>query len=144
VHCIRWRSALTAVAAASLLSSCGGTITDSYTIEHQPAVAEPVRGTDHVRVTVEKEAVERLRIQTSRVEKAPGGLVVPSAAVFVDPEGQWWVYTSPERFVYQRQRVAVVREDGGQAFLSRGPSVGSEVVTRGAPELYGVEDESGH
>ena len=144
MHGVRLGLAVAAVVAASLFSSCGGTITDSYTIEHQPAVAEPVPGSDHARVTVEQDAVERLRIRTTQVEKAVGGLVVPSAAVFVDPEGQWWVYTSPERFVYERHEVFVEREDGGNAFLSRGPSVGSKVVTRGAPELYGVEDESGH
>lgn len=140
----RWGSAFAALVAASLLASCGGAVTDSYTIEHQPAVAEPIAGSDHVRVTVEQAAVERLGIRTARVVRAAGGLVVPSAAVFVDPEGTWWVYTNPKPFEFVRQEISVEREDDGKAFLSSGPPVGSRVVTRGAPELYGVEDESGH
>ena len=141
---IRWGSRMAAVALAALLSSCGGTVADSYTIEHQPAFAEPIAGTDRVRVTVEQEAVERLRIRTAPVAKTPRGLVVPSAAIFVDPEGEWWVYTNPEPNVFVRQEIALERENNGRAFLSAGPLAGTEVVTQGAPELYGVEDESGH
>jgi hypothetical protein len=133
-----------AVALASLLSSCGGTVADSYTIEHQPAFAEPIAGTDRVRVTVEREAVERLRIRTEPVVKGKQGLVVPSAAIFVDTEGEWWVYTNPKPNVFVRQEIALEREAGGRAFVSDGPPVGTKVVTQGAPELYGVEDESGH
>lgn len=135
---------MAAVVLASLLSSCGGTVEDSYTIEHQPAFAEPIAGTHRVRVTVEKEAVERLQLRTAPVEKGKSGLVVPSAAIFVDPEGHWWVYTNPEANVFVRQEISLKREDDGQAFLSDGPRVGTQVVTQGAPELYGVEDESGH
>jgi hypothetical protein len=140
----RWGSALVALVATSLLASCGGAVTDSYTIEHQPAVAETIPGSDQVRVTVEQAAAERLRIRTAPVTRATGGLVVPSAAVFVDPEGAWWVYTNPKPFVFVREEISVKREDDGKAYLSSGPPVGSKVVTRGAPELYGVENESGH
>lgn len=139
-----WASIMAAFMAAPLLSACGGAVADAYTIEHQPAFAEPIPGTHRSRVTVEEEAVSRLKIRTSRVDKAASGLVVPSAAIFVDPEGQWWVYTNPEPFVFVREKIVLDREDGGIAFLSAGPPVGTKVVTRGAPELYGVEEESGH
>ena len=144
MHGIRWGVPVAAVALASLLSSCGGTVADTYTIEHQPAFAEPIAGTHRVRVTVEQEAVERLRIRTAPVENGKQGLVVPSAAIFVDPEGDWWVYTNPKPNVFVRQEISLKREGDGRAFLSEGPPAGTKVVTQGAPELYGVEDESGH
>ena len=144
MHGIRCGVPLAAVVLTSLLSSCGGTVEDTYTIEHQPAFAEPIAGTHRVRVTVEQEAVERLRIRTEPVAKGKQGPIVPSAAIFVDTEGDWWVYTNPEPNVYVRREIAVEREDAGRAFLSEGPAVGTKVVTQGAPELYGVEDESGH
>ena len=84
-------------------------------------------------------AAERLNIQTTTVESAGNGLVVPSAAVIIDPQGIYWVYTSPEPLVFIRHELQAVREEGQQAFFAAGPTTGTSVVTIGVPELYGAE-----
>ncbi len=64
---------------------------------------------------------------------------VPSSAVLRDLTGQAWVYvqTAPQQFL--RQRVDVSRIEADSAVLSRGPDIGTLVVSVGAPELQAVE-----
>jgi hypothetical protein len=120
-------------------------VADAYTIDHEPAHVEPIPGNDHVkRITLEEPAAKRLAIQTTPVRKAGNRLVVPSSAVFVDPEGHWWVYTSLEPLVFVRHQVGLDRQEGGRAYLRTGPAVGTKVVTVGVPELSGIEDGVGH
>ncbi|MBQ1561798.1 MULTISPECIES: efflux RND transporter periplasmic adaptor subunit [Alphaproteobacteria] len=72
------------------------------------------------------------------------GLSVPSAAILRDVYGGEWVYqrTAPNTFV--RQRVEVASENDGRALLSRGLTVGAQVVTGGAAELFGTEFGAAH
>ena len=141
---MRLRPAFLVAPIAFLLSSCGGAIADAYTIEHQPAHVETVAGSDKVRVTMEEQAAQRLSVKTTAVTQRGDELVVPSSAIFVSPEGAWSVYTSPEPLVFERHEITVTREEGGMAYLSSGPSAGTQVVTVGVPQIYGVEDEVGH
>jgi Cu/Ag efflux pump CusA len=127
-----------------LLSSCGGTVEDAYTIGHEPAMVESIGAGNQVRITLEDQAAQRLEIDTAPVLQGPTGLTVPSSAVFVDPEGHWWVYTNPEPLVFIRQEIELDREDGGVAYLSSGPLARTEVVTVGVPELYGLEESVAH
>jgi Cu/Ag efflux pump CusA len=136
--------ALVLSCAALLLSSCGGATSDEYTVEHEPATVEPIAGADHVRVTLEARAAQRLAIRTTPVRETANGLVVPSSAVFVDPKGAWWVYTNPEPRVFVREEVRLQREEGDLKYLSRGPPAGTKVATVGVPELYGIEEGVSH
>jgi hypothetical protein len=144
MHRIRPAMAALPLIPTLLLSSCAGAVADKYTIEHEPASVEHIDGTDRVQVTLTERAAQRLAIDTTPVAQTANGLVVPSSAVFVDPEGRWWVYTNPEPLVFSRHEIALAREAGGRAFLSSGPPAGTKVVTVGVPELYGVEEEIGH
>jgi hypothetical protein len=136
--------AATAAAAALLLTSCAGAVSDEYVIENDPGSVEHVEGSDLGRVTLTGAAARRLGIQTAEVTRSRGRLVVPAEAVLVDPDGNWWVYTSPRPRQYIRHAVDIVRETDGRAVLSEGPAVGTEVVTVGVAEVYGVEFEVGH
>ena len=129
---------LIVVALASVaLGACGG---GSETAKKEdPVVVEPIDGTDLGRLTLTASASERLNIQTTTVESAGDGLVVPSAAVIIDPAGVYWVYTNPEPLVFIRHELQAVREEGQQAFFVAGPATGTSVVTIGVPELYGAE-----
>ena len=129
---------------ALLVCSCGGAVVDSYAIEHEPAVVESIDGSDQVRIILEEQAARRLEIDTTPVEQNATGLAVPSSAVFVDPNGTWWVYTNPEPLVFVRHEIGIEREEAGIAHLSTGPQAGTEVVTVGVPELYGLEDTASH
>jgi hypothetical protein len=145
---LRWtrlpRAALPVIAIL-LLASCAGAVADEYTIEHEPAHVEKVAGSDHLqRITLEERAAQRLAIQTTEVRKAARQLVVPSSAVFLDTQGDRWVYTNPEPLVFVRHEIGLDREAGGRAYLSSGPPAGTRVVTVGVPELSGIEDGVGH
>lgn len=140
----RKRVVATALAAVVLVSSCGGAVTDKYAVGHEPAHVEEVAGGGHPRIVLEEAAVKRLAIETVPVVKSANLLVVPSAAVFVDPKGHWWVYTNPEPRVFVRHEIKIQRQAADLAYLLSGPAVGTKVATVGVPSLYGVEEEIGH
>jgi hypothetical protein len=129
---------------AMLATACGGTIADKYVIEGEPAHAEPIAGTDQVKVTMTEQAARRIGLETAVVQKTAKGLAVPASATFVDPEGHWWVYTNPNPFVYVRQGITVQREEGDLRYYTSGPAAGTKVVTVGVQEIHGVEDAVGH
>jgi hypothetical protein len=130
--------------AAPLLVSCAGPVSDAYVIENDPGHVEFIEGSDRGIVTLTEQAARRLEIQTTTVTTSPRGLVVPATAVFVDPEGDWWVYTAPEPNTFVRQGIKVKQNNGVRVLLWTGPRTGTEIVTVGVAELYGVETEIGH
>lgn len=129
--------------AALLLGACGEAPSDEHEID-DPVTLQEVEGTELSSVTLTQQAAERLGIQTAPVESSAEGTVVPSAAVLVDPNGDFWVYTSPEPLVFVRHAISIDHEEGDQAFLSDGPPAGTQVVTVGVSEVYGSEYEVGH
>ena len=122
-----------------LLGACSEAVFDTHVNENEPGSVEPIEGTDLGRVTLTEDAIERVGVRTGKVTKSAKGLVVSSAAVFVDTEGAWWVYTNPTPQVYVRHEIDIAREANGKAFLASGPAAGTAVVTVGVPEIYGVE-----
>lgn len=127
-----------------LLASCAGATSDEYVIENDPGSVEHVEGSDLGRVTLTDGAAGRLELRTTEVVRQGRHLAVPDKAVFVDPEGAWWVYTNPEPGVYVRHEIAMARQRNGLVLFSSGPAVGTDVVTVGVAELYGIEAEVGH
>ncbi|MCY1043620.1 efflux RND transporter periplasmic adaptor subunit [Corallococcus sp. bb12-1] len=71
-------------------------------------------------------------------------LAVPASAVVYDALGGGWVYVRQAEHVYARRRVDVLRQEGGDVLLERGPPEGTSVVTSGAVELFGTEFGAGH
>ncbi len=69
--------------------------------------------------------------------------VVPSASIIYDIYGGAWVYAVTGEREYTRQRVAVMWVEGNDAILQAGPSMGAEVVSAGAAELFGTEFGAG-
>jgi hypothetical protein len=128
---------------AVLLSACGQAVSDEEVID-EPAIIEPVEGTEVARVALTARGAERLGIRTAPVEEAGNRMVVPSAAVLVDPNGDFWVYTSPKPLHFLRREISIVHEAGERTFLAAGPSPGTNVVTVGVAELYGAESGIGH
>lgn len=128
--------------AALILTSCGGAVSDEYEIE-QPYTLEPIEGEDVLRLTLTEPAVEHIGIETVAVETSGSKLVVPYDAVYIDSHGDFWVYTNPEPLVFVRAPIDIARETSTEAILADGPPAGTQVVTVGAPELYGTETEFG-
>lgn len=135
-----WLATMLALLAIPLLATaCGGTSAEEASAE--PAVAEQVPGTDIIRVKLTADAAERLGVKTVPVRSDPASsrAEIPYAAVLYDPDGSTWTYASPARLVFQRKDITVARIRGDAAVLSRGPRVGTVVVTAGATEIWGVE-----
>lgn len=65
--------------------------------------------------------------------------VVPYGALHYDGKGEAWVYVNTAPLTFERRRVTVERVVGDLAVLSDGPETGTEVVTVGAPLLFGAE-----
>ncbi|MFE8596947.1 efflux RND transporter periplasmic adaptor subunit [Archangium violaceum] len=71
-------------------------------------------------------------------------LSVPSSAIVHDALGGAWVYVREQEHVYARRRVDVLRAEGSELLLERGPPEGARVVATGAAELFGTEFGAGH
>lgn len=113
--------------------------------EAGPAKVEHLKGDEPTRVTLTEEAAKRIDVQTAKVEdmtmNGTRRLVIPYAAILYDTNGDTWIYTNPEPFVFVRHRIVVDYIEDELAVLSDGPTPGIAVVTVGATELYGAELE---
>jgi multidrug efflux pump subunit AcrA (membrane-fusion protein) len=113
--------------------------------EEKPVQLEPITGTDLNRITLTEKAAERLGLETVTVvtKQVDGAerLIIPYAALLYDPSGQAWVYVNDGPLVFVRQTITVDSIDGDQVILSEGPQAGTNVVTLGATELFGSEEE---
>ena len=100
---------------------------------------EEIKGSDLSRVVLKEDAARRIGLDTVPTTSRGGGTVVPESAIWVDVNGDEWVYTNPETLVFVRAQVVVSRYDDGLAYLSDGPAPGTEVASVGVPELIGSE-----
>jgi hypothetical protein len=82
---------------------------------------------------------QRVWVQLSLLGSGTSQKIVPYAAVIYDVKGATWVYTNPEPLAFVRQSISVDYIKGDLAFLTEGPSAGTNVVTVGGAELYGAE-----
>jgi hypothetical protein len=141
----RWTVMLILIIAALLVAACSQSAPEATSEEGGPAQVEHLEGANPSRIVLTEEAAQRLDIQTApiREEQVSGTqrLVMPYAAVLYDPEGNTWTYTNSEPLTFVRQPINVDRIEGDMAVLTDGPASGTEVVTVGAAELYGSEEE---
>jgi hypothetical protein len=110
----------------------------------EPAKTSAVEGSDFKRITLTRTAADRLDIHTVQLHQEPSGkLVAPYASVLYDLAGKAWVYTNPEPLTYLRHGIVIDFIKGEEAYLKDGPSAGTQVVTVGVPELFGIENGVG-
>jgi len=127
-----------------VLVSGGCASTEETATEENPAVVEPIPGSDRSQVTLTEEGAGRVGIKTAAVRSpaagTPGGQsVIALEAVMYDQDGKTWTYTNPTPLTFVPQEVVIARIDGDTAILTSGPPPGTEVVTVGAAELLGAE-----
>ena len=109
-----------------------------------PAELLPVEGSEIQQVRLTAKAIERLDLQTAPVTERDGIKVVPYEAIVYDASGETYVYATTAPRTYMRSLVTVYTISGDQALLGEGPDAGTEVVTIGTAELFGVEKEIGY
>lgn len=85
------------------------------------------------------ELSNRMRVELPLAGSDEKQKVVPYSAVYYDAKGGAWTYVNGKPQTYERQKIVVNRIVGDVAVLSEGPPVGTQVVTAGAPLLYGTE-----
>jgi hypothetical protein len=109
---------------------------------YEPAKLSAVGGNEDAKlVTFTAEGARRVGVQTGEIERSGTRLVAPYAALIYDEEGAPYVYTVIPPRSYLRAAVEVERIDGGRVLLADGPRAGTKVVTEGATEVYGAEEE---
>lgn len=127
------------------LSAAGCAATGAAETELKgPAELLPVEGSDIPEVRLTERAIERIDLQTASVTEREGSKVVPYEAIVYDASGETYVYATTAARTYMRSPVTVFVIDGEDAVLTDGPDVGTEVVTIGTAELFGVEKEIGY
>lgn len=129
--------------AVALLAACN---TEEGSTKEEPAHIEKVEGSEFNSVTLTQKAAERLDIQSEpvREEDVDGemDLVIPYSAIIYGLNGETWAYVrnpGEGSLTFVRHPITVDQIEGGLAFLSDGPPVGTEVVTIGAALLYGAD-----
>jgi hypothetical protein len=140
------RFALAALAAVSLGVAGCSEGSESSSDGDPAATTKEVKapdGTELVQVTLAEGSAEQLGIRFVPIAQEGGDLVVPLGALVYSPDGGEWVYTEVKPRSFLRQRVTVREVVDGRVLLSAGPEPGTEVVTRGTIELYGVEEGIG-
>lgn len=124
---------------ATLSASCSSSSDYVYV---EPATVQEVND-DLSQVQLTEAAATRTGIETAPVRQEPidgvERLVIPYSAVMYHFDGTTWTYTSPSELTYLRTAIEIESIDGDRAILTSGPPEGTEVVTVGAAELYGVE-----
>jgi hypothetical protein len=137
------------VAAGPLVGGCQKPDGSQAHQEH-PAKVEHIEGSAISKITLTARAIERLDVQTGAVteEKSPRAetpqKAIPHSALWYDPQGNTWVYTSPEDRVFVRAAVMVDHIINDVAYLTDGPEIGTSIATVAVAELYGTEFEVGH
>ena len=139
-HPGRWVAAL-ALAALSV-TACAKTGGEEEQ-SNRGATLDSVPGSDVGAVTLTDIAEQRIDLKTVALEQAANGMQIPYAALLYDPDGKTWTFVKIGDHTFQRQAVTVDHIAGDTAFLTDGPTAGSEVVVIGAAELYGVEEGVG-
>jgi hypothetical protein len=140
----RWIIALV-MAACLPLAACKKAEVAEEELE-SPAKVEHPNGEDApAKITLDKEAAERIDLQTASVEEADANgakqIIMPYAALLYDKEGETWAYVNLEPETYMREKLKVDHIEGDKVVLAEGPKPGAKVVTTGAAELYGSEEE---
>jgi hypothetical protein len=130
---------LALITAAVALSACGTPAKEEG--GEEAATVAPIKGTDTNLVTLKKEASETLGIKTTAITKEGQHEVLPVAALVYAADGHTFTYASPRPNQYVRAAITVDRIDGGKVILKKGPPAGTNVVTVGSQELFGLENE---
>lgn len=121
------------------MPACKATDESSASSGYEPFELEEIEGSDALKVILNELAAQRIQLATEPIARSGHRLVVPESAIWIDVEGQEWVYTNPEPLTFVRAAVEVDRYEDGRAFLTDGPPTGTEVVSVGVAELIGSE-----
>ena len=125
------------VATVSFTACSNATTEDGAT--NDAATVDDIQGSVLKRITLTKEAADRIDLKTELVKKGSTGLEIPYGAVLYDPDGKTWAFANVKGLTFERKAITVAKIVGNTASLTEGPAEGTKVVTLGAVQLYGAE-----
>lgn len=142
----RWVTALLLLGGLAV-AGCSRSPAATQAAAEEPARLVAVAGTDAKKMVLTEQAVTRLGLRTALVGqrtvstagRAVSRTTVPYSALVYDTRGRTWVYEMVEPQAYLRKKIDVETVDGETVIMTRGPAVGSPVVTVGAAMLYSAE-----
>ncbi len=120
-------------------------------VTKEAATIIAISGSDLKQITLTAEAYDRLGIQTAAVRdiniasKSGNTIIhadiktVPYSSVIYDLDGKTWLYVQSKPLLFTRSPIKINYIEGPSAVVSEGPLTGTNVVTVGVPELYGIE-----
>jgi hypothetical protein len=127
---------IAAILAACTVAGCGGggatTVPPASRIEALP-------GSSAGKIVLSATGAQRIGIETAPASRAGASILIPYSALVYDPSGNAYVFTSIAPLTYTEVPVTVDHIDGNEAYLTKGPTRGAQVVTVGAEELLGVQ-----
>jgi hypothetical protein len=144
----RWFIVILAIMISLTFWACQNHDEQHHT-EH-PANVEKIEGSELSRITLSEKAVERLDLKTDTVREVQvkrsnkPRKVVPYSSLIYDPQGNTWIYTSPQTRTFIRHKVDVDYIEDDLVVLNDGPSLGTVVASVAVAELYGTEFGVGH
>lgn len=134
-----WVAVLLALAVIPL-AGCNRAEEEAAASGPEPAKVEPVEGSEDLHlVTLTSDAAKRIDVQTTEVRSRGGRTIVPYSAIVYETNGDTFVYTNPEGLSFVREQITVRTIEGDEVIVSKGPAVGTKVVTVGVAELFGAE-----
>ncbi|MBV8954632.1 MAG: hypothetical protein JO179_10870 [Solirubrobacterales bacterium] len=132
-----WVLAVLAVSAA-LVAGCGS---GAQPLPKPGGQLLPVPGNPSGKIVLTPQGAQRLGLQTAPVRsvRATAGVVIPFASIVYDPSGHTFAFTSQGPLTFTEVPITVDHITGNLAYLRTGPRAGTQVVTVGAEELFGVQ-----
>ena len=130
---------LAVLASALVLGACSEV--ESNVRDNQPYEVIGAEDAPIKTVKMEDATAALLPVRLAEVRQDGRRKVVPHNAVIYNPDGESFVYTKPKAETYIRAPIEIVRVNGDDATLSKGPPAGTRIVTTGSAELLATEYE---
>ena len=130
---------LAVLASALVLGACSEV--ESNVRDNQPYTVEGPEDAAIKTVKMDDATAALLPVRLAEVRNRGDRKVVPHNAVIYNPDGGSFVYTKPKAETYRRAPIEILRVNGEDATLSKGPAAGTEIVTTGSAELLATEYE---
>lgn len=125
---------------ASSLASC--TKSESEIEPASQVVLEPIEGNPgHHLVTLTQHGADQIGIRTEPVKGSAKLSELPYAALLYGADGTTFVYTSPKALTFHYEEITLEKIVGEKIYFTKGPKVGTQVVTRGVPQVHGADIE---
>ncbi|MEO6472140.1 MAG: hypothetical protein ABIR57_09420 [Aeromicrobium sp.] len=132
---------LVIVAVAASLTACDKAEDDESEYPSQSKL-EPIKGIPgHHTVTLTPLGAKQVGIQTTPVAGSNKLKELPYDALLYGADGTTFIYTSPKALTYRYAKITLEKIVGERIYFSEGPKVGTQVVTRGVPQVHGADIE---